>query len=34
MNSAREINDYLGGKLDIQAMAEVVNPELYRNRKD
>jgi hypothetical protein len=34
MASAREINDYLGGGLDVQAMAEVVNPDLYRNRKD
>lgn len=34
MTSAREISDYLGGRLDVQAMAEVVNPELYRNRKD
>jgi hypothetical protein len=34
MASAKEINDYLGGKLDVQAMAEVVNPDLYRNRKD
>jgi hypothetical protein len=27
------INQLLGGSLDTQAMAEVVSPELYRNRK-
>ncbi|MFM1802668.1 MAG: hypothetical protein RJA81_2020 [Planctomycetota bacterium] len=27
------INQLLGGKLDVQAMAEVVQPDLYRNRK-
>jgi hypothetical protein len=27
------INDFLGGKLDTQAMAAVVDPNLYRNRQ-
>jgi hypothetical protein len=31
--AAQEINNYLGGRLDVRAMAEVVSPELYRNRK-
>jgi len=30
---AQEINAYLGGRLDIDAMAAVVDPDLYRNRK-
>jgi hypothetical protein len=34
VTAAREISDYLGGRLDVQAMAEVVNPDLYRNRRD
>ena len=29
---ADELNRFLGGRLDTQAMAAVVNPELYRNR--
>jgi hypothetical protein len=28
-----KINAFLGGGLDTQAMAQVVNPELYRNRR-
>ncbi len=28
------INDFLGGKLDTEAMAAVVDPSLYRNRKE
>ena len=28
-----EVNDFLGGGLDIDAMMAVVDPELYRNRK-
>lgn len=32
--AAQQINAYLGGGLDVRAMAEVVNPDLYRNRKD
>lgn len=27
------VNAFLGGALDVQAMAQVVNPELYRNRR-
>jgi hypothetical protein len=30
---ARELNRFLGGGLDTQAMAAVVSPELYRNRR-
>ena len=29
---ANELNRFLGGRLDTEAMAAVVNPELYRNR--
>ncbi len=29
---ADELNRFLGGRLDAEAMAAVVNPELYRNR--
>ena len=29
---ADELNRFLGGRLDTEAMAAVVNPELYRNR--
>ena len=29
---ANELNRFLGGQLDTEAMAAVVNPELYRNR--
>jgi hypothetical protein len=29
---ADELNRFLGGQLDTEAMAAVVNPELYRNR--
>lgn len=32
--SARRINAFVGGGLDEQAMAEVVDPSLYRNRAD
>lgn len=28
-----QINQFLGGKLDVTAMAAVADPELYRNRK-
>ena len=31
---ARRINGFLGGHLDAEAMASVVDPELYRNRRD
>jgi hypothetical protein len=27
------INQFLGGKLDVEKMASVVDPNLYRNRK-
>ena len=30
---AVRINDFLGGQLDIERMIEVVDPELYRNRR-
>ena len=30
----KRINDFLGGALDTAAMAQVVDPALYRNRKD
>ena len=30
----RQINKFLGGNLDIAAMASVVDPALYRNRRD
>jgi hypothetical protein len=29
---ARRLNQFLGGKLDVEAMAGVVDPALYRNR--
>ncbi len=29
---ARRVNDFLGGDLDVQAMIQVVDPALYRNR--
>lgn len=29
-----QINEFLGGNMDIEAMAEVVDPDLYRNRKN
>jgi hypothetical protein len=29
---AERVNDFLGGSLDVGAMAEVVDPKLYRNR--
>ncbi|MCA9958286.1 MAG: sulfotransferase [Anaerolineales bacterium] len=31
---AEKINDFCGGSLNIEAMIEVVDPELYRNRKE
>jgi hypothetical protein len=27
------VNAFLGGKLDVRAMAQVVDPNLYRNRE-
>jgi hypothetical protein len=32
LEGARQVNDFLGGHLDVEAMAAVVDPELYRNR--
>ena len=29
-----QINEFLGGSMNTQAMAEVVDPKLYRNRKN
>jgi len=29
----RRVNEFLGGDLDIDKMASVVNPSLYRNRR-
>lgn len=31
---AKRMNDFLGGDLQVQSMAEVVDPHLYRNRQD
>lgn len=31
---AEKVNTFCGGNLDIEAMIEVVDPELYRNRKE
>lgn len=31
---AKQINQFLGGKLDVREMATVVDPSLYRNRKE
>jgi len=30
---AQKINDFLGGKLDVEEMTAVVDPDLYRNRQ-
>jgi hypothetical protein len=30
---AARVNEFLGGHLDVQAMADAVDPSLYRNRK-
>ena len=29
---AQQVNNFLGGRLDVEAMAEVVDQGLYRNR--
>ncbi|MGH8547109.1 MAG: sulfotransferase domain-containing protein [Methylococcales bacterium] len=34
LESARKVNEFLGGFLDVDAMASVVDPTLYRNRKE
>jgi hypothetical protein len=31
---AETVNEFLGGRLDVEAMASVVDPELYRNRRE
>ncbi len=31
---ARRINDFLGGRLQVEPMAKAVDPDLYRNRQD
>ena len=31
---ATAVNEFLGGHLDVEAMASVVDPELYRNRRE
>jgi hypothetical protein len=33
LEGAQQINAFLGGNLDPEAMAAVVDPDLYRNRK-
>lgn len=33
-STAEKINQFLGGDLDVQAMAAVVDPSLYRQRKE
>jgi hypothetical protein len=32
LEGARQVNEFLGGGLDAEAMAAVVDPQLYRNR--
>ena len=32
--AARQINEFLGGHLDVEKMARVVDPDLYRNRAE
>jgi hypothetical protein len=34
LKSARKVNEFLGGLLDVDAMASVVDPALYRNRTE
>lgn len=31
---AQKVNEFLGGHLDVEAMASVVDPDLYRNRRE
>jgi hypothetical protein len=33
LREARRINEFLGGRLDVEKMVAVVDPALYRNRK-
>ena len=30
---ARKVNEFLGGRYDVQRMVEAVDEKLYRNRK-
>ena len=32
LEHAERVNQFLGGSLDVEAMAAVVDPDLYRNR--
>lgn len=32
LEQARRVNEFLGGRLDVEAMAAAVDPQLYRNR--
>jgi hypothetical protein len=34
LQAARQINEFLGGNLDVEKMAGVVDPDLYRNRAE
>jgi hypothetical protein len=34
LQAARQINEFLGGHLDVEKMAGVVDPDLYRNRAE
>lgn len=34
LQAARAINEFLGGHLDVEKMASVVDPDLYRNRAE
>jgi hypothetical protein len=34
LEAARQINEFLGGHLDVEKMAGVVDPDLYRNRAE
>jgi hypothetical protein len=31
---SRKINAFMGGQLDIERMATVIDPDLYRNRQE
>jgi hypothetical protein len=31
-DDAEQVNAFLGGRLDVEAMCAAVNPQLYRNR--
>jgi len=34
MREAKRLNNFFGGRLDVDAMAAVVDPNLYRNRRE